>query len=210
MNYRGHLYHLTLENCKLITEEGEEIDLYPIIDKFLSSIDGKNASHEEGKASYTLCVDSDSEFIYHYDSDPDNEKLRGLQKTSGIGWSNVDAHLDMIMIWINGRLINIKISEDQLHIEADPSEEVFGVYFVEGNFCAVPEGAEETICKIGQNKETCIFSSWDSGTGWGCLKFDPYLARQLLDRLAKGKINAGRIGDCALLGRKEEPVPQEA
>ena len=84
---------------------------------------------------------------------------------------------------------------------ADASEQVFGVYFTDGNSCEVPSDAEKTFCKAGQH-DCCIFLSAGTG-GFHCEKFNSPLARMLLDRLAKGAIRASRIGNCALLGRKE-------
>ncbi|MFC1686411.1 hypothetical protein ACFLZS_00540 [Patescibacteria group bacterium] len=213
MDYQGWLYYLTPEHCKIVTGEGKEIDLCPIIEDFLSSIDGKKTSHEEGKDYYALRVDPDSEFTYYHDSDKENKRIKGLNKTSGTGWSNVNAYLENAMTWIDGRLVNFEISEDQLRIEADPSEEVFGVYFTgEGASCAVSEENAKNICGFG-GEDTCVFLSMETdqdGTSFVCDKFYSYLARILLRRLAEGSTKAKRIGNCALLGREEEPVSQTA
>ena len=84
---------------------------------------------------------------------------------------------------------------------ADASEQVFGVYFfADGNSCEVPRGAEKSVCKVGQ-LSCCIFLSVGAGS-LSCEKFNRPLARSLLDRLAKGN-RVKRIGNCALLGRKE-------
>ncbi|KKW31632.1 MAG: Phosphoenolpyruvate synthase [Candidatus Uhrbacteria bacterium GW2011_GWA2_52_8d] len=56
--------------------------------------------------------------------------------------------------------------------------------------------------KIGQGKETCIFVAVGGG-GFLCEKFSGSTARMMLDRFATRTMNAGRIGNCAVLGRKD-------
>ena len=105
---------------------------------------------------------------------------------------------------INGRNIRMEyeIGGSGLAISADPEEKVFGLYFTDDNSCKIPPGKEKEVCKIGEGTDCCIFLSAGS-KGFACEKFDSFIARNVLDRLAKGTINAKRIGNCALLGRKE-------
>lgn len=83
---------------------------------------------------------------------------------------------------------------------------VLGVYLTgDGNSGEIPHGAEETVCRVNQADE-CIFLVRGRG-GFICKKFESVIARVLLDDLAKGRIPAGRIGNCAVVGRKDrQPV----
>lgn len=197
---KGRLLYMGWFNLpwKLVTEEGE-IDLWPIMDKFLISLNGKRANHEQTRDGYTLLMDESSEFEFKYI--PGEYIL--LEKTEGFGGFNVQAYLDTVLGWLSGRRVEIEIEDgEQVKFIADTSEDVFGVYFFsDGNSCEVPRGAEKTICKIGQH-DCCIFLSIDT-RGFNCEKFNSPMARILLDRLAKGTTNASRIGNCALLGRKK-------
>lgn len=196
---KGRLLYMGWFNLpwKLMTDDGE-IDLWPIINKFLTLLNGKRANHKQVRDGYTLSADETSEFKFKYT--PGEYVL--LEKSDGM--SNVHAYLDTALGWLSGRLVEIEIEDGkQVKFIADVSEEVFGVYFA-GDCdpsCEVPRGAEKTICKVGQH-DCCIFASV-SANGFGCQKFNGPLARMLLDRLAKGNIRASRIGNCALIGRKE-------
>jgi len=184
---------------KLVTDNGE-IDLWPIVNKFLVSLNGKNAKHEQERNCYTLTADETSEFRFKYI--PGEYIL--LEKANGSGMFNVYAYLEDALVRLSGRMVEIEIEDEkQLKFTADKSEEVFGVYFIgDGNSCDVPKGAEQTICKISQ-EDCCVFLTVGA-YGFSCGKFSGSAARALLDRLAKGNIRASRIGNCVLLGRKEK------
>lgn len=190
---------------KLVTDKGE-IDLWPVIDKFLTSLNGKRADHTHRLDGYTLAADESSEFLFTYI--PGRCVL--LEKLEGTGMSNVHAYLEEILGWLSGRMVEIEIEDGkQIKFAADKFESVHGVYFVgDGNSCGVPSGDEKTVCKVGQ-PDCCIFLSMGVGTkgpSFQCEKFNGSIARILLDRLANGRIRARRIGNCALLLRKEQKV----
>ena len=188
---------------KLVTDDGE-IDLWPVIDKFLTSLNGKRANHKRERDGYMLAANDASEFAFKYI--PGKYVL--LEKPEGFGMSNVHAYLDEALGWLSGRMVDIEIEDGkQIKFAADKSEEVYGVYFVgDGNSCEVPSGIEQTVCKIGQ-RDCCIFLSLSAGAGgFSCEKFNGPMARILLDRLAKGNMRASRIGNCALIGRREREV----
>jgi hypothetical protein len=184
---------------KLVTDHGE-IDLWPIIDKFFISLNGKRAKHDLERDGYTLAADESSEFQFKYV--PGEYVL--LEKPKGFGISNVHAYLDGALVWLSGRMVEIKIEDGkQIKLMADKTEEVYGVYFVDdGNSCEVPRGAEQNVCKIGQS-DCCIFLTVCEN-GFRCEKFSGIMARDFLDRLAKRTIRASRIGNCVLIGRKEK------
>ncbi len=199
--FKGRLQYMGWFNLpwKLMTDNGE-IDLWPVIDKFFTSLNGKRAKHEQKCDGYTLTADENSEFQFKYV--PGKHVL--LKKSKGFGMSNVYAFFDDTLVWLSGRMVEIEIEDGkQIGFTADKSEEVFGVYFVgDGNSCEIPKGTEKTVCKIGQ-RDCCIFPSMGAD-GFGCEKFSGPMARLLLDRLAKGNIHASRIGNCEILGRKDK------
>ena len=179
---------------KLITNDGE-VDLRPLVEAFLISLNSKKASHRHSPNHYTLTENKKSEFKLDYV--PGEQIL-----LKGNGWSNVHAHLDDSLIRLSGRLIIVEIEEGKSIIfKADESESVPGLYFTrEGNSCGVPSEMEKAVCKAGQ-KDCCVFLLAGS-EGFSCEKFNAPLARMLLDRLAKGTMQANRIGNCTLVGRK--------
>ncbi len=139
-----------------------------------------------------------SEFKVKYDS----VRHAYLEKVGEFGGINIQAFFDDALVWLSGRMVTIKIEDGkQIKITADKSEKVFGVYFTHNNTCEVPAGAEKTVCKIRQ-QDCCVFLI-SGGYGFQCGKFNPPLARVLLDQLAEGKMRAKRIGNCTVLGRKK-------
>lgn len=200
---KGRLLYMGWWNFpwKLVTNNGE-VDLWPVVEKFINSLNGKHASHERTLDGYTLAVDETSKFHLKYIPG----KLVTLEHED-FGFSNVHAYLDDTLTWLSGRLVEIEVEYgEQMKFTADASEEVYGVYFVDpGNSCEVPSGAEKTVCKAGQ-PDCCIFLTMGAGAAFQCEKFCGSTARMLLDRLAKNNIRANRIGSCAVLGRKERDV----
>ncbi len=186
---------------KLVTENGE-IDLWPVIDKFLTSLNGKRADHRQERDGYTLSAEESSKFAFKYV--PGQYVL--LEKPEGFGMSNVHAYLADALVSLSGRMVEIEIEDGkQMKFAADKTEEVYGVYFVgEGNSCEVPRGVEKTVCKAGQ-RDCCIFLSAGAG-GFFCEKFSGPTARMLLDRLAKGKGYHPRLAHRELRSPRAEGV----
>lgn len=198
---KGRLHFLGwfISPWKLTTEDGQEIDFWPKIEDVLKSLNGKGADQYRNKDSYILVANKSAVFKLEYKP---GESL-ALVKKNSFAFSNVQAYIEESLIWLSGRLVKVELENHRLSISADPSENVLGVYFTgEGNSCKIPAGAEETVCKIGQGKETCIFTAV-SGGGFLCEKFSGPTARMLLSRFAAGTMNAGRIGNCTVLGRKD-------
>ena len=147
-----------------------------------------------------MYADPESEFEFEYK--PGEVIL--LKNTREFGMSNVHAYLDDSLTWLSGRMVTVTTCWQELKIEAIDSSLVQGVQFVcEGNMAEVPEGFEKTLCKVGHGKDCCVFLVCGS-RGFECSKFSGSMATHLLGRLANGDINAGRIGDCRLVGRKQE------
>lgn len=197
---KGRLLYMGWFNrpWKLVTDY-DDMDIWPIVEKFFISINGKPADHKREREIYILSIDESSEFQFNYI--PGERVL--LEKIKGWGFSNVFAYIDDSLIWLSGRLVEVEIEDGKyIKFAADTSEQVFGVYFAgEGNSCEVPLGVEKTVCKVGQH-DCCIFAT-ASADGFHCEKFNGPIARMLLDRLANGTMRASRIGNCAVLGRKK-------
>ena len=201
-NLKGRLHYLGWSHrpWRLITDQGD-LDLWPVVESLLISLSGEPASHHVDQG-YMLFADPDSGDKFTYEVD----NLVVLDRIDGPGFTNVYAYLNEALIRLSGRMVVIEIDEaaKSFKATADPSEQVFGVYFTGGgNSCRVPEGSEETVCKVGQDEDTCVFSI-RSAEGFSCEKFNSVTARVLLDRLARNDIRARRIGSCALLGREKE------
>lgn len=208
--FRGRLLYTGWFNLpwKMTAEktQNSQSDLWPIVEKFFISLNGKRADHKRTHDGYTLFADESSDLQFEYVPG----ECAVLNITKSVGISNVYAYLNDFLYWLSGRLVEVEVEDgEQMKFYADTSEKVFGVYFVgEGNSCEVPSGAEKSVCKAGQ-RNCCVFLSWrwqPGFEGFQCEKFSGPLARTLLDRLAKGTIRARRIGNCAVLGRKESEL----
>lgn len=195
---KGRLLYMGWHNLpwRLETSEGNR-DLWPLVEAFLSSINGKRAEQNQESESYELFATDASVFQFSYV--PGRRVL--LEKTKGFGFSNVYACLDEALVWLSGRLVEVEIEKGRLlHISPDASEQVYKVYFTgKGNSCAVPFDATHSVCKVG-TPDCCVFLACNS-SGFTCEKFNGIIARILLDRLAEGSIRAKRIGSCSVVGR---------
>lgn len=200
LHVRGRLHYTGWLNTPwmLMVENGDTIDLWPAVHEFFVSLDGRHAEHHLATDAYTLMANGDSEFTFHYDP----EECAVLQKNIGFGFVNVNAYFGDALVWLSGRLIEVEIADNQLRVAADKSEDVFGVSLMENsNVGEIPEGTEETVCKMGHGAECCIFLSANAD-GFRCQKFSGPMARVLLGRLVKQDIRARRIGNCAMLGKR--------
>ena len=197
---RGRLHYMGWLNMPwtLVSESGDEIDLWPFVHEFFVSLTGRHAEHYLAADAYSLIANEDSEFTLHYT--PGSHVL--LEKDVGFGFENIHAYLDELLVWLSGRLVEVEIVENQLRFAADKSEEVFEVSLVENsNVGEIPDGVEQTVCKMGHGAECCIFLSANAD-GFRCQKFSGLMARMLLERLVNRDIRARRIGNCAMGGKK--------
>lgn len=192
---------------KLVTG-ADDVDLWPLFESAWKVLNGREATMDVELDSFVLRPDPSSpiRFQYRPGQSPLLVKKEGFgMSKEGFGMSNVAAYLEEALVSLDGRQVEVsyEIGQPDITIAADPTEEVFGLYFTgEGNSCAIPQGAEQTICKIDREADACIFVLMGAD-GFSCKKFNGPMARVLLDRLAKSAIRARRIGNCALLGRKE-------
>jgi len=170
-----------------------KIDLWPFIESLFFSLNGRHVSCQETKEGYIISSDPTSGSTFEY------EPGGLVALTTEKSLSNVAAHLDETLLKLNGRLVRIEINDDLFKIAADPDENVFRLNSpVGGEVIKIPTGVEKAICKIGQGPETCIFFDRDPSEGFLCGKFSFSGARFKLERLAKHRIIAERIGNCGL------------
>jgi len=184
---------------KLFTEEGE-VNLWDFYHNLFTELNDKKTSMTMEMNKLIIHSNLESEFSLEYKND-EKSKLIILKKIDGFGFSNIGSYLPDMLQRLNGRKIIVTILEEGISIENDSEEKVFELYYTNGNSCAIPEDKIKTLCKIGTN-DTCIFCTVSS-VGFECAKFDSYMARQLLYRYSEGTMNASRIGNCAIVGRKE-------
>ncbi len=199
---KGKLEYTSLfEPIKLIGEE-KEIDLRDYYFPLLEKLNGKKSRMDDQRRSIEIYGDETSENIIEYQNAGDGI-LMLIKRIDGKGVSNIAAYLPDALQRLNGRQVIVEVSEKNgLKLFANPEEKVFGLYYTgAGNGCKIPEGAEKTVCKIGTD-DCCIFCCLGAG-GFGCLKFDSLSTRQILQRHAKKEMNATRIGNCEVLGRKD-------
>ncbi len=195
MIYKGRLVFMGWDNPWVLSTGNGDIDIRKPIDEILVRLDGQLAEHNNGKNFYSIWQDNNSKFRYSYNA-------MCLNKVDEFGFSNVQAYLENGLVWLSGRLVEIYAEGSSLKIVADPSEKVFGVYFTKDNYCAVSDEDARGICKPG-GTDCCVFLGMGA-TGFQCLKFAGPTARMLLDRLAQDTIRAKRIGNCEVLGRKDQ------
>ncbi len=181
-------------------------DLWPMFETVFRALNGRETVFDYTKKGFSLKAKPSAETVLKYE---DLGSLT-LEKKVGFGISNMVAYIEMALMILNGRSVVIKVDARKgiIKLDADPEEKVFGLYFTDGNSCAVPKGKEEEICKAGK-EGACAFLACTSGVGFTCEKFNDSTARYILDRVAKGTIGARRIGNCALLGRKENPEKEK-
>ena len=198
---RGRLRYCGWDNTPwdLTTDEGQIIDLQPLIIAAIARLHGEPAKHESGADFYLIGPDPESDFDLK--CAPDGRIW--LDKRGEFGFSNVIAYLDTALVWLSGRLVIVTIDDDgRVEVKADPAKDVSAVqFFGGGNSCRVPDGWERSICQVGEGLATCIFLC-AGADGFTCEKFSGGTARHLLGRHYRGKMNAGRIGDCRVDGRE--------
>jgi len=202
---RGRLLYFGWRNrpWRLVADDGE-IDLFPTITSFFSSLNGKRVSYKKFPRLDGCVLKEDEDSELRFECVPSKNAFSG--ETGLVSLFNVPGfpYLDSILIYLSGRLVRVRVEDgEKMEISADMSEEVFGVYLKNEytNSCEILCGIECEICKIEDSEECCVFLSAPQ-SGLSCEKFNLPIARALLERLARGNPNAGRIGNCALLGNK--------
>jgi len=199
--FKGELQFLSLWHpVKLIEVDGKENDLRETIWTVFRALNGCPASMTGGMNEIEILEDLESKRIMEFKLESDGILIA---LTEGrIGFTNLNAYLSDMLERLNSMQIIVSVGEKSIKFEHDTTETVFELNYTDGNSCKIPEGKEREICKIGQGKDCCIFITAGS-KGFSCEKFGFY-GRQLLDRYSRGDMNAGRVGNCKIVGRIEE------
>lgn len=181
----GHLY---------LIEDETSTEIWSLVEQTYATMQGMKATQTMGMHFYYLMLDPESDHV-----------LDGhlLSRETPFSFTNTNAYLDGQLMRFNGRVVEVDITPFGMQFIADPDDDVQGLYYTESNFCAIPDDAIKPLCLGNGGKDTCIFMI-AGGTGVMCAKFCPPTARVILDRARKGSMNAGRIGSCKCLGRKED------
>ncbi len=204
---KGKIKFLSLFDPIIIeTEAGpEEIqnDLFGAFEK----MNHGPAVMNETRDYFELLIDEKSDMNFHIEIEGYGEaRTMGIciKSPDGVSWTNVHAYLAGYFQKVNSRLVDITVTDTGVTIQADVNEKVPELMYTgSGNCCAVSDDMIKNVCKAGCGKDTCIFLM-AGGNGFECAKFDSYLGRQLLHRHSKNEMNAGRIGNCKVVGRLQE------
>jgi len=201
MELRGKLEYISIfDPIRLISENGE-LDLREQYFQLFEKLNGQKTKMDYHMNDIEICGDENSDHIIKYEND-DNRILILLNKIDNFGFSNIEVYLSDMLQRLNGRSVIVTVSDNGIKITYDPTEEVFGLYYTNSNNCKIPDDKIKSICKIGE-KDCCIFCCVGSD-GFECLKFNTTSTRMLLGRHNRNEMNATRIGNCAILGRKEK------
>jgi hypothetical protein len=199
--FHGQLTFISFFHPVIIDINGVKNNIRQLFFNRFSELDGKPVSMEEDRNEFKFYKDEGSEYFLTYNNDKGG-MLAWAEKKVGIGGFNLLAYLPGFLQQINSRCVGIEFFKGGFKILVDPDEDVFGVYYTgNANHCKVEDKDVKSVCKAGTSN-CCIFLV-AGGSGFECAKFDTYVGRQLLYRHGEGKLNATRIGNCKLLGRKE-------
>lgn len=197
---RGKLEFISLwDPIKLQTTE-ETIDLRDHLFPRLKLWNGLKAKMDYSKNDISIGLSSESPDTLKFDHNKEEDTISFILKTP-TGFTNLGAYLPNILQILNGRYVDVDLEEDFFKI-IGVEQTLYGLYYTDNNSCKVPDEDVKNICQPGTS-HCCIFLT-AGADGFHCEKFDSYMARQLLYRFNEGTMNANRIGDCELLGRKEE------
>jgi hypothetical protein len=199
---KGKLKYISIFNpIEILTNDGT-LDLRNDIFNVFTNLNDKPTTMNDGRNYIEIVANQNSE--YHMEFKKDDAKdtiLMILSKKPDFGFSNLGAYLPNKLQNLNGMQIIVTITDESIKIENDPAEQVYELYYTDNNSCHIPDDKVKEICKIGE-EDCCIFCTV-SGKGFECQKFDSFTSRMLLDRYSKGNMNATRIGNCKIVGRKE-------
>lgn len=169
-----------------------KINLKEKIEHFFSTVDGKPADHEFTSTMYLFETKSEGyEWVCWYK--PGDYIV--LVKRSEFGFSNVVAYLERILLWSNGRVVNVEIKFGE-KLKIAPIDTVNLVKLKEG-VGEIDIDTARNICKLGKGPEACIFLAIDENE-FSCTKFDITTAPLILHRFSQGLTEAKRIGNCGL------------
>jgi len=200
--FEGELQFISLWHpIKLIEIDGKELDLRDTCWKVFTALNGCKASMKYAMNEIEILEDSESKQIMEFKMEDDGILIALIE--GRIGFSNVSAYLSDMLGRLNSMQVIVSVGEKNIKFEHDTTQKVFEINYTDGNSCKIPDDKIHEVCKIGEGEDCCIFLT-ASSKGFMCQKFNSLMAQQFLDRHSKGDMNAGRIGNCKIIGRIEE------
>lgn len=197
---KGELQFISLWHPIKLTSDTGVLDLRETCWKVFTALNGCPATMENTMNSIEIHEDLESKRKMEFEMKGDGILIA---LTEGhIGFTNVSAYLTDMLERLNSMEVIITVGEKSIKFEHDTDQSVHELNYTDGNSCKLTDDEIHNICKIGQGKDCCIFMSAGS-KGFMCEKFG-FFGRTLLDRYSKGDMNAGRVGNCKIVGRKEE------
>jgi hypothetical protein len=197
---RGKLEFISLwRPIKLHTAEGT-IDLRDEIFPLLTLWNGRKALIDYTKKHIIVGLSETTDGVLEFEHVKEKEIISIIIKKPD-GFTNLGAYIPNTLQFLNGQYIDVDLEEDYFQI-IGAKQTLYGLYYTDGNSCKVPDEDVKNICQPGTT-HSCIFLSVGAN-GFQCEKFDSYMARQILYRYDEGTMRATRIGDCELLGRKDD------
>ncbi len=192
-------FHGWFHPWKVITEDGVETDIHPVVASFFKKLAGQPVVFEDEPEGFHLVRDENSPKKLEYKVEGDGVILALLNKDGSFGLSNLTASIPDALQRIDGRNVVITVTDTEMRVQADPNQEVYKLPYTHGNMASIPEGIEKSQCQIGTSN-ACVFCV-ATGEGFECSKGNTQMGRMVLDRLAKGEMRASRIGSCLVAGR---------
>jgi hypothetical protein len=198
---KGKLEFISLWHpIKLIEVDGKELDLRNTCWRVFIALNGCPASMTGGMNEIDIHEDLESKRVLEFKMEDDGILIALIE--GKIGFTNLGAYLPDMLQRLNGMEVIVTVKEKSIRFEHDTTEQVFELNYTHNNSCKLTEENIHKICRIGQGKDCCIFLS-ASAQGFMCEKFN-YMAVQFLDRYSRNDMNAGRIGNCKIVGRIDE------
>lgn len=192
----------------MTTPEGDEVNISDMIYEFMEKNNMQPAKVVCDRNSFTLkMMESDRVLNILREFDDKGELKRfgiGIEvPDGGWGWTNTQLQLEGLFISLVGRNAILEMEDDTLTVKLDEfNDDVPTVYYDKGNNAVLVGNYKvKDVCKPGTN-DCCIFLT-ASADGFGCSKFNGPTSRVLMNRHAKGEMNATRIGNCKCGGRWE-------
>jgi hypothetical protein len=196
---QGKLEFISLWHPIKLETDKESINLQDYLFPIFEKINGKKAKMNYNNRSIFISADETSENILSFEYNKLEDTISFLLNRPD-GFTNLNAYLSNVLRHINGQFINVALNEDNVLIESDKNQTVYGLYYTKNNSCKIPDEDVKNICNPGTT-HCCIFLT--ASDEFYCEKFNSPISRNRLNKYNDGLTNATRIGNCELLGRKE-------
>lgn len=197
----GELQFLSLWHpIKLLDIDCKEFDLREIMWQVFRTLNGCPASMTGGMNEIDIHEDLESKRIMEFKMEGDGILIALTEGNRG--FTNLSAYLTDMLERLNSMEVIVTVGEKSIRFEHDTTQSVHELNYTDGNSCKLTDKEIHEVCKIGQGEDCCIFMSAGS-KGFMCEKFG-FFGRTLLDRYSKGDMNAGRVGNCKIVGRTDE------